>query len=110
MLRTLIWYDAQGGHIWAAIGRVTFSAAETLASRIDQWTGATFVGEPTGSRPNHFGNEAQGLGDVYVSACQRRVTIPMQHGTDSLNVAVAAAVFLYHFTKETGGDQPVTSR
>ena len=57
-----------------------------------------------------FGNEAQGLGEVYVSACQRRVTIPMQLGTDSLNVAVAAAVFLYHFTKEAGGDQPVTSR
>ena len=32
---------------------------ETLAARLDEWTGATFVGEPTGSRPNHFGNEAQ---------------------------------------------------
>ena len=48
-----------------------------------------------------FGNEAQGLGEDYVSACQRRVTIPMKLGTDSLNVAVAAAVFLYHFTRET---------
>jgi tRNA G18 (ribose-2'-O)-methylase SpoU len=47
-----------------------------------------------------FGNEAQGLGADYVSACDRRVTIPMHLGTDSLNVAVAAAVFLYHFTKE----------
>lgn len=59
LLRTLIAYDAAGGRIWVAIGRVTFSAAETLAARLDQWTGATFVGEPTGSRPNHFGNEAQ---------------------------------------------------
>lgn len=56
-----------------------------------------------------FGNEAQGLGDEYVAACPRRVTIPMQLGTDSLNVAVAAAVFLYHFTRETAPDQPVTS-
>ena len=47
-----------------------------------------------------FGNEAQGLGEDYVAACQRRVTIPMKLGTDSLNVAVAAAVFLYHFTRE----------
>jgi tRNA G18 (ribose-2'-O)-methylase SpoU len=47
-----------------------------------------------------FGNEAQGLGAEYTAACQRRVTIPMHLGTDSLNVAVAAAVFLYHFTKE----------
>jgi tRNA G18 (ribose-2'-O)-methylase SpoU len=47
-----------------------------------------------------FGNEAQGLSPEYVAACDRRVTIPMQLGTDSLNVAVAAAVFLYHFTRE----------
>ena len=53
-----------------------------------------------------FGNEAQGLSPDYVRACDRRVTIPMHLGTDSLNVAVAAAVFLYHFTREI---QPVTS-
>jgi tRNA G18 (ribose-2'-O)-methylase SpoU len=47
-----------------------------------------------------FGNEAQGLSPEYVAACGRRVTIPMQLGTDSLNVAAAAAVFLYHFTRE----------
>jgi tRNA G18 (ribose-2'-O)-methylase SpoU len=50
-----------------------------------------------------FGNEAQGLGADYVAACHRRVTIPMHLGTDSLNVAVAAAVFLYHFTGDAGG-------
>jgi tRNA G18 (ribose-2'-O)-methylase SpoU len=49
-----------------------------------------------------FGNEAQGLGKDYVLTCQRRLTIPMHLGTDSLNVAVAAAVFLYHFTGEAG--------
>jgi tRNA G18 (ribose-2'-O)-methylase SpoU len=46
-----------------------------------------------------FGGEAQGLGQQWVQACDRRVTIPMHHGTDSLNVAVAAGVFLYHFTR-----------
>ncbi len=45
-----------------------------------------------------FGNEAQGLGREWVEACDRCVTIPMHHGTDSLNVAVAAGIFLYHFT------------
>lgn len=58
LFRTLVSYDAGGGRVWVAIGRMTFSAAETLAARLDQWTGATFVGEPTGSRPNHYGNEA----------------------------------------------------
>ena len=33
-----------------------------------------------------------------VDACNRKVTIPMKLGTDSLNVAVAAGIFLYHFT------------
>ncbi|HEV2296040.1 MAG TPA: RNA methyltransferase [Tepidisphaeraceae bacterium] len=45
-----------------------------------------------------FGSEAQGLGPQWVDSCDRRVTIPMKHGTDSLNVAVAAGIFLYHFT------------
>jgi len=43
-----------------------------------------------------FGNEAVGLSPADVAACDRRVTLPMRLGTDSLNVATAAAVFLYH--------------
>jgi tRNA G18 (ribose-2'-O)-methylase SpoU len=46
-----------------------------------------------------FGNEAQGLSPEIVAKCDRRVTIPMKHGTDSLNVYVAAGIFLYHFTR-----------
>lgn len=46
-----------------------------------------------------FGNEARGLTPAQAAACDRRVTIPMGLGTDSLNVAVAAGIFLYHFTQ-----------
>jgi tRNA G18 (ribose-2'-O)-methylase SpoU len=46
-----------------------------------------------------FGGEAQGLERRWLELCDRRVTIPMHHGTDSLNVAVAAGIFLYHFTR-----------
>lgn len=46
-----------------------------------------------------LGNEAQGLGVVWLAMADRRVTIPMKLGTDSLNVAVAAGIFLYHFTR-----------
>ena len=46
-----------------------------------------------------FGGEAQGLEQRWIDQCDRRVTIPMHHGTDSLNVAVAAGIFLYHFTR-----------
>ncbi|HUB24810.1 MAG TPA: RNA methyltransferase [Tepidisphaeraceae bacterium] len=44
-----------------------------------------------------FGGEAGGLDAAHISACDRRVTIPMRRNTDSLNVAVAAGIFLYHF-------------
>jgi tRNA G18 (ribose-2'-O)-methylase SpoU len=47
-----------------------------------------------------FGNEATGLPADLIAACDTRVTLPMLRGTDSLNVAVAAGIFLYHFTRE----------
>jgi tRNA G18 (ribose-2'-O)-methylase SpoU len=43
-----------------------------------------------------FGSEAQGLDPITLGHCDRRLTIPMKLGTNSLNVAVAAAVFLFH--------------
>jgi tRNA G18 (ribose-2'-O)-methylase SpoU len=49
-----------------------------------------------------FGGEAQGLTAEAVQACDRKITIPMQLGTDSLNVAVTAGIFLYHFCQEGG--------
>jgi tRNA G18 (ribose-2'-O)-methylase SpoU len=56
-----------------------------------------------------FGNEAQGLSKAQIEACDRRVTIPMQLGTDSLNVSVAAGIVLYHFTQYAEGSQAVRS-
>ncbi|MCC6578824.1 MAG: RNA methyltransferase [Phycisphaeraceae bacterium] len=49
-----------------------------------------------------MGPEDQGLEDAWIDACDLPVTIPMSMGTDSLNVAVAAAVCLYHFTQGGG--------
>jgi len=46
-----------------------------------------------------FGNEAQGIGEQYVRASDRQITIPMNPGIDSLNVAIAAGIMLYHFTQ-----------
>jgi len=44
-----------------------------------------------------LGHEERGLGQKWLDVCDRRVSIPMQLETDSLNVAVAAGIFLYHF-------------
>ncbi len=46
-----------------------------------------------------FGNEMHGLGAEWISICDRRVTMPMDSQTDSLNVSVAAGVVLHHFTR-----------
>jgi tRNA G18 (ribose-2'-O)-methylase SpoU len=46
-----------------------------------------------------LGNESEGLDERWIELCDRRLTIPMQRGTDSLNVAVAAGIFLHHFTQ-----------
>ncbi|MEQ8787409.1 MAG: RNA methyltransferase [Pirellulaceae bacterium] len=46
-----------------------------------------------------FGNEGQGLSPELLAHCDRRVTLPMRLGTDSLNVAVASGIFLYHVTR-----------
>jgi tRNA G18 (ribose-2'-O)-methylase SpoU len=46
-----------------------------------------------------FGNEAQGLDEDIVAMCDRHITIPMKLGTDSLNVSIAAGIFLYELTK-----------
>ncbi len=47
-----------------------------------------------------FGSEPQGLGEEWAAACDRQITIPMHWGTDSLNVAVAMGIFLFHFTRK----------
>ncbi|MBV8781477.1 MAG: RNA methyltransferase [Phycisphaerae bacterium] len=49
-----------------------------------------------------FGSEAHGMSRGLIDACDRRVTIPMRRGTDSLNVAVAAGIVLYHFVDLAG--------
>ncbi|QDU82197.1 23S rRNA methyltransferase [Polystyrenella longa] len=46
-----------------------------------------------------FGNEATGLDPRWLEIADRQVTIPMDEGTDSLNVALSAGIFLYHYTR-----------
>ena len=45
-----------------------------------------------------LGSEGHGLAPEWLAHCDRRLTIPMRLGIDSLNVAVAAAIVLYHCT------------
>ena len=47
-----------------------------------------------------FGNEDGGISRDVLSVCSERVSIPMDNGTDSLNVANASAVFFYEARKQ----------
>jgi len=47
-----------------------------------------------------FGSEGKGLSEPILSASTSAVTIPMQSGVDSLNVASASAVFLYEVVRQ----------
>jgi tRNA G18 (ribose-2'-O)-methylase SpoU len=47
-----------------------------------------------------LGNEYDGLSAETQSAAATRLTIPMLNGTDSLNVAVAAGIFLHQFRSQ----------
>ena len=42
-----------------------------------------------------LGNEFAGLTDEWLDLCDHKITIPMAAGTDSLNLGVAAGVFVY---------------
>jgi hypothetical protein len=48
----------QRGRLFVILGRRTYSAAQNMATYLERYTNATFVGEPTGSSPNAIGEEA----------------------------------------------------
>jgi tRNA G18 (ribose-2'-O)-methylase SpoU len=50
-----------------------------------------------------FGNEKHGLDPRWIELCDRRLTIPMAAGADSLNVSVAAGIFFHHLRHASGG-------
>ncbi len=47
------------GSLFVLVGRETFSAAMMLTVDLERHTRAIFVGEPTGSSPNHFGDSSK---------------------------------------------------
>jgi len=58
------------GGLYVLIAPHTFSAAQNLANRLERETFALFVGEPTGSSPNHCGDAKQFKGVVTALAAQ----------------------------------------
>lgn len=57
LVRALIEFEMRSGEnrIVVLMGRNTFSACQNFLNRVERWTNATFVGEPSSSRPNFVG-------------------------------------------------------
>jgi tRNA G18 (ribose-2'-O)-methylase SpoU len=53
-----------------------------------------------------LGSEAHGLEPPWLALCDRRLTIPMRPGAESLNVAVAAGIALYQLLGERPAEAP----
>jgi tetratricopeptide (TPR) repeat protein len=59
LIRALVAFEnaAPDNQIYVITGRNTFSAAQNFINRVERWTDATFVGEPSSSSPNFVGEE-----------------------------------------------------
>lgn len=91
---------AQSNDLIADLARLRHHGFETLATVTDA-DAEPLSGVARSKRTAIvLGSEAHGLDRATVEACGRKVTIPMKLGTDSLNVSIACAVFLYHLTTQ----------
>ncbi|MDB5388061.1 MAG: rRNA methylase [Planctomycetaceae bacterium] len=70
---------------------------ETAATVLDSAAEPLFLAKRPARFALAFGCEGHGLPSEFVVKCDRRVTIQMANGVDSLNVSVAAGIFLHHF-------------
>jgi tRNA G18 (ribose-2'-O)-methylase SpoU len=63
----------------------------------------TFADARPGRLALVLGSESAGLDPRWVARCDRRVTIPMRPGADSLNLAVAAGILLFQVMRSELG-------
>lgn len=58
LIRSVIQSESidRSGHLFGIIGPATFSAAQNLTDELEKYTNILFVGEPTGSKGNAYGD------------------------------------------------------
>ena len=84
-------------HSVSDLNRLVSSGYEPVATVVRDGEDPSALGE--GRYALLIGEEAAGLPDDVVAACERSVTIPMPGGADSLNAAVAAGIIVYEIAK-----------
>jgi len=72
---------------------------QLVATVLDEQASPLVAVEPSERTVLLLGSEWTGLKPQWVEMCDHRVSIPMARVVDSLNVSVAAGIFLHHFTR-----------
>jgi RNA methyltransferase, TrmH family len=97
-----------GGHFGLAI-----EVTDQLGAELNAFKGTLACTVPSGGMPIGeadlraplawvFGGEGRGLGEDTLRRAALRITIPMAAGTESLNVAAAAAICVYEASRNSG--------
>ena len=100
------------GKLFTVIGNRTFSAAQNLASDIENYTEAIFIGEPTGSRPNFIG-EINPFKLPYSGLVISSSNMYHQHGSYSTDTRTWIAPDIYvdfSFSDYKNGIDPVLEK
>jgi len=86
---------------WPEVFRQLHEAGfETIATVLDAAAESLRESRFGPRRALFLGTEDPGLSEEIARSCRRRVTLPMAHGVDSLNVTVAAGIVMYHSTAD----------
>lgn len=102
---------AAGGHFHTTIGRCGDLEALSALQRPLVATVVSGGEDPAtlsdgGDLVLLIGDEAAGLAAELVEAADRRVTIAMPGGTESLNAGVAGSILAYELSRRRGGSHP----
>lgn len=90
----------QPGHLFALVGRGTFSAAMHCAVYLERHTQCIFAGEPTGNSPNHFGDAL----DYELPNTRLTVRVSSLWWQESLPYDSRPAITPRHRVEYTGAD------
>ena len=77
------------------------SVYTTVAATVGSGAIPLHTWHPTAHTILLVGNEGSGLSPALIARADLQITVPMQRGVDSLNVAAASAVLLYHIASRS---------
>ena len=83
----------------AMLATLKSAGVETAATVLNPQAERLLTAERTPRFALALGCEGFGLPPDFVAQCDRQLTIQMAEGVDSLNVAIAAGIFLHHFSR-----------